>query len=217
VRQGANSITWRPGRVDVTAGARVFEAAAAVITLPLGVLQARSVRFSPEPAEALQAADRLAMGVAARVVYEFGGHLPDGLADVSFVFAPDRTPPTWWTTHPRPNATLTGWVAGRRAGNLDLSTLPETGLATLSAIFGDPGANVRSHQHDWKVDPYSLGSYTYVPRGAILASNEMAVPVASTLYFAGEHTDITGHWGTVHGALRSGYRSANQLLATPTP
>jgi len=215
------SITWRPGRVEVTAeapvGARVLEAAAAVVTLPLGVLQAGSVRFSPPPAEMLQAADRLAMGVAARVVYEFGGHLPDGLEGVSFLFAPDRTPPTWWTAHPRPNATLTGWVAGRRAGNLDLSTLPETGLASLSAILGDPGPNVRWHQHDWKVDPYSLGSYTYVPRGAILASNEMAVPVDSTLYFAGEHTDITGHWGTVHGALRSGYRAAEQLLANQLP
>jgi monoamine oxidase len=211
------SLKWRPGRVEVAAGGRVFEAAAAVITLPLGVLQARSVAFSPEPAEVFQAGDRMAMGVAARVVYEFGGKLPDGLEDVSFLFAPERMPPTWWTTHPRHSGLLTGWVAGRRAGNLDLSTLPETGLASLSAILGDLGRDVSWHQHDWKVDPYSLGSYTYVPRGAIRASDEMAVPVESTLYFAGEHTDVTGHWGTVHGALRSGYRAAEQLLVTLAP
>ncbi len=36
-----------------------------------------------------------------------------------------------------------------------------------------------------------------------------------TLFFAGEHTDTSGHWGTVHGALRSGYRAAQQLLAKP--
>ena len=30
--------------------------------------------------------------------------------------------------------------------------------------------------------------------------------------FAGEHTDTTGHWGTVHAALRSGLRAAQQVL-----
>ena len=42
----------------------------------------------------------------------------------------------------------------------------------------------------------------------------MAEPVEDTLYFAGEHTDTTGHWGTVHGALRSGLRAADQIRAT---
>jgi monoamine oxidase len=41
----------------------------------------------------------------------------------------------------------------------------------------------------------------------------MSEPVADTLYFAGEHTDTTGHWGTVHAALRSGLRAAQQILA----
>jgi monoamine oxidase len=84
-------------------------------------------------------------------------------------------------------------------------------------MLGELPQNVVWHQHDWKADPYSLGSYTYVPKGAIKASNEMAGPVESTLYFAGEHTDVTGHWGTVHGALRSGYRAAEQLLAKEVP
>jgi monoamine oxidase len=40
----------------------------------------------------------------------------------------------------------------------------------------------------------------------------MTLPVQRTLYFAGEHTDTVGHWGTVHGALRSGLRAAEQVL-----
>ena len=36
----------------------------------------------------------------------------------------------------------------------------------------------------------------------------------NTLFFAGEHTDITGHWGTVHAAMRSGLRAAAQILGT---
>ena len=72
---------------------------------------------------------------------------------------------------------------------------------------------VRWHQHDWKNDLHSLGSYSYVPRGAIRASDVLSVPVQNTLFFAGEHTDTSGHWGTVHGALRSGYRAAEQLMS----
>jgi monoamine oxidase len=40
----------------------------------------------------------------------------------------------------------------------------------------------------------------------------MARPVSDTLYFAGEHTDTAGQWGTVHGALGSGLRAAAQIL-----
>jgi monoamine oxidase len=117
---------------------------------------------------------------------------------------------------------LTGWVAGRRADQLNLAALPETGLATLSGLLGSELRElsrhlVRWHQHDWKNDIYSLGSYTYVPRGAIHASDELSVPVEKTLFFAGEHTDTSGHWGTVHGALRSAYRAAEQVMFCQIP
>ncbi len=214
------TITWKPGNVEVaTAADQVFEASAAVITLPLGVLQARQVAIVPQPVAILDAADRLAMGTAARVVYEFDqafwSHF-NQWKGVSFLFAPDSIPPTWWTTHPCPDSMLTGWVAGRRADQLNPLELPEIGLTTLAGLLGSEPAELRSHllrwhQHDWKSDVYSRGSYTYVPRGAILASDELSVPVENTLFFAGEHTDTSGHWGTVHGALRSAYRAAEQV------
>jgi monoamine oxidase len=220
------TITWKPGKVEVaTETDQVFEGTAAVITLPLGVLQARRVTFVPQPVETLDAADRLAMGTAARVVYEFDpafwSHF-SRLKGVSFLFAPDAIPPTWWTTEPSPDLMITGWVAGRRADQLNLAELPETGLATLARLLGSELPDlrkhlVRRHQHDWKNDVYSLGSYSYVPRGAIHASDDLSVPVEKTLFFAGEHTDTSGHWGTVHGALRSGYRVAEQVRLGQIP
>ena len=66
--------------------------------------------------------------------------------------------------------------------------------------------------HNWSADPHSLGSYSYVAVGGAEASTRMSQPIEHTLYFAGEHTDTTGHWGTVHGALRSGLRAAEQIL-----
>jgi monoamine oxidase len=218
------SVDWKPGWVEVTTSTnRVFQAGSAILTLPLGVLQARSVAFTPQPAQIFETADRLAMGPVGRVVYEFDGSLWSGLEGLSFLFAPEVTPPTWWTTSPRPSSMLTGWIAGRKVSKLKMEELPDTGLATLAAILGSsPDGRmpldvrkhlVRWHLHDWQIDPHSLGAYTYVPRGAIHASDELSVPVEGTLFFAGEHTDTSGHWGTVHGALRSGYRAAEQILA----
>jgi monoamine oxidase len=210
------SITWRPGKVEVAAD-RIFHAEAAIITLPLGILQARTVAVLPEPAKILATADRLIMGPAARVTYEFDRRLwPENM---SFLFAPDVLPPTWWTAQPWPGLTLTGWVAGGKASHLEITGLPESGMATLAGVLGIPVEQVKKHlvrwgQHNWQADTHTLGAYTYVPKGAINVSDELSVPVEGTLYFAGEHTDTTGHWGTVHGALRSGYRAAEQLLAS---
>jgi predicted flavoprotein YhiN len=60
-----------------------------------------------------------------------------------------------------------------------------------------------------------MGAYSYVATGGLNASRQMTVPVAETLFFGGEHTDVTGHWGTVHAAMRSGLRAAAQVLDAP--
>ena len=206
------TISWQPGAVKVeTETGSVFEANAAIVTLPLGVLQTRTVAFQPEP-QILRVANQLVMGPAARVVYQFDRKFwPE---DISFFFAPEQVPPTWWTTSPKASAVLTGWIAGRKLASRSVQELPNAGLATLSTVLGvDAGPRlVHWRQHDWQADRYSLGAYTYVPKGALHASEGLSVPVEGTLFFAGEHTDTTGHWGTVHGALRSGYRAAKQVL-----
>ncbi len=216
------SITWKPGQVAITTAAgRSFHARTAVVTLPLGVLQARRVAIVPEPAQIFSAADQLAMGQAIHLVYEFDSTFRStckSFEGVSFVLSPEVIPPTWWTTHPNPAPMLTAWLAGRKAQSVAAQSLPEPGLITLAGMLGTTLERLRTHVvrasvHDWALDEYSLGAYTYVPQGAMSASDQMSVPEEDTLFFAGEHTDTSGHWGTVHGALRSGMRAARQVLA----
>jgi monoamine oxidase len=87
----------------------------------------------------------------------------------------------------------------------------------LAGIFERDRAWLRSqvvewHFHNWTEDEFARGSYSYVLAEELNAPFDMAVPVEETLFFAGEHTDLQGHWGTVHGALASGYRAARQIL-----
>jgi monoamine oxidase len=143
----------------------------------------------------------------------------------SFLFAFASMPPVWWTQHPAAGNTLTGWVGGPRSealANLSPAQLGELACETLAPIFSLSIETLRSQlvgcfTHDWQRDAVSFGVYSYVPAGALDACSKMTLPAEHTLFFAGEHTDTTGHWGTVHAAIRSGLRAAQQVLHPLAP
>ena len=66
--------------------------------------------------------------------------------------------------------------------------------------------------HDWAADPFARGAYSYVRVGGIESQTVLAQPVADTLFFAGEATELDGHQATVHGALFAGQRAADEVL-----
>jgi polyamine oxidase len=64
----------------------------------------------------------------------------------------------------------------------------------------------------WSTDPYSLGSYSYLPVGATPNDRRaLQSPIEARIFLAGEHTDV-GSPATTHGALASGRRAAHQVL-----
>jgi monoamine oxidase len=210
----ATTIEWKRGEVRILTSNRELteiRASRAVITLPLGVLKAGPMAISPMPEVTVQAIDALAMGTATRITLVFRERFWTTQAErMSFLFAPSQPLPVWWSAVPDSSATLTGWIGGPRANAAPVGDeLREAAMATLATVFGRDDLDsllLGWHTHDWQRDPLSLGAYSYAPAGAINASGTLAKPVENTLYFAGEHTDTTGHWGTVHGALRSGLR-----------
>jgi monoamine oxidase len=219
------SLQWKVGEVVAhTVSGDSFSAPKAIVTLPLGVLKARSVAFHPEPARIFRAADRMEAGSVRRLVLVFRSpfwkeRTPPSLQAMRFLFAHGMTPAVYWTQHPRDIPMLTGWVGGPEADAVGTAEQwVAQALRSLERIFSLPpqslDAELRNcHMHDWRDDPYTLGAYSYAPAGALDCSATMAEPVDNTLFFAGEHTDITGHWGTVHGALRYGLRAARQVLS----
>lgn len=221
-------IEWERGNVVVFArdGGELaqYSAEQAVITLPLAVLHRLAVIFQPVP-DALIAANQLAMGPVRRFTLLFrerwwATHESVKLPKLSFLFAHDAMPPVWWTAHPWETRTLTGWIGGPRSAAFDQCTREQVGdiaclqLAEIFSLSLDylRGQLICCATHDWQTDPWSCGAYSYVPAGALDAVLKMATPVRETLYFAGEHTDVTGHWGTVHAAIRSGERAAKQMM-----
>jgi monoamine oxidase len=223
----AKKIFWTRGEVTLQAmgspGPREFRAACAVITVPLGVLQAGCIEFIPRPAETLRQAGRLVMGPVMRMTFVFKRKL--WTDTLSFIVAPTEVPSAWWSAMPHEAPVLTAWAGGPKAESLlrlvssegDATALCAQCLSSLAKILGRPVADIETnlsswHFHNWQTDPLTRGAYSYVPAGALDAPEHLQRPVEDTLYFAGEHTDTTSNWGTVHAALAAGEGAAAKIL-----
>jgi monoamine oxidase len=232
-------IAWSPNTVEVTVQSpdqqqrANIRADAAVVTLPLGVLQSQlgtdgAVCFRPELTEKADALKQLEMGSGIRLVLSFRHCfwadpklVRSPMPDISFLSSPEELFSTWWSSVPVGTAMLTGWCGGVRAEQLSGSGnayIIERGLEILHHVFGVPLETLRDLVqeflvHDWQSDPYCRGAYSYALVNGTEAARRLAAPVRNTLFFAGEATDFSGHNGTVHGALASGQRAANELLS----
>jgi monoamine oxidase len=227
VRLGAvaTAIAWRQGEavVRTSAGAE-FTAPQVVVTVPLGVLKGGAIDFSPRLPGKEAALHRLEVGTAARVSLQFehdGWAGRDSFSRDGFLFTGEPPFPVWWISHPGPRPVVTGWAGGRRA--LELAALGETervGAAVegLAVALGVDARRLRTelragYCHDWQSDPFARGAYSYAGVGGRHAGAELAAPVDSTLFVAGEATQSDGRNATVHGAIASGQRAAKQVLA----
>jgi monoamine oxidase len=232
-------IAWSPGTVEVTAQSpeqqqhASIRADAAVITLPLGVLQAPpgtggAVCFRPELTEKAGALKQLEMGAAIRLVLCFRHCfwtdpklVRSPMPDMSFLSCPEELFPTWWSSVSAGTAMLTGWSGGARVerlSGLGSAAIMERGLEVLHHVFGVPLETLRDlvqefFVHDWQSDPYCRGAYSYALADSGDAARRLAARVGNSLFFAGEATDCSGHNGTVHGAIASGQRAATELLS----
>ena len=217
------SIEWQVGHVRARAWRkqrhRVFEADAAVIALPLGVLKTDHVRFRPALPEKEKAIAGLQFGNVTKIILKFKRTFWPG-NNFGFVVATDEMFPTWWSDSRGP--ILTGWAGGPKADALSQKTKPQLereAIGILSRLFRTDDAKirkslVRSDVHDWRKDRFIGGAYSYVPVKGSDLPKRLAAPVNYTLYFAGEATVSDGQPGTVHGAMDSGRRAAREFLAS---
>ena len=229
------AIHWRrvaPVRVETkrTQGSvEVFEAAKAIITLPLGILQAQpgeagAVRFVPDLKEKQEAMGaRLKMGSVVKVILRFRESFWEqkrGLADLAFIHPTAGPFGACWTGLPVRAPVLTLWAGGPGADALSFqppAKVLDQSIVTLAAIFSMRRRELAGlleawHICDWPADPFSRGAYSYVKVDGVRAVHRLALPIANTLFFAGEAT-VHGMTGTVNGAIASGRRAAREVLS----
>jgi monoamine oxidase len=210
---------------------RPFRAAGrrAIVTLPAGVLRRRAgeadaVRFDPALPGKERALDYIVAGAVLRVVMQFPRAFWETLdggryCNASFFHSPYSAFPTVWTALPARAPLLVAWAGGPRALSLSAASegdIVRRAVMSVGSLFDGRGGvdtlPVATWVHNWQRDPYAHGAYTYVAVNGRGARRRLAAPIAGTLYFAGEATDET-EAGTVAGALQSGQRAAQEIVA----
>lgn len=211
-------VRWKSGAVETLvhrAGSdEMFPSEAALITLPIGVWQARQVIFEPALTEKQGAADGLHFGNVTKVTLVFRERWwPE--ADFGFIHAPEEVIPTWWSDPRGP--VLTGWAGGPKADALAMHSparLEALAISILEKIFGTGSLQKQlaaSHSYNWANDPQIRGAYSYIPVNGIDLPKVLGAAIENTLFFAGEATVTDGQMGTVFGALESGLRAAREI------
>jgi monoamine oxidase len=223
------SVTWERGhvRVDVEQGdrSRQFAGERLLMTVPLGVLAAPhglGIDFYPPLEEKQAAFAGGAMGQAAKVVLRFREEFwePETSPDWQFLHDPSGAFQTFWRQSVGSAQQVTAWAGGPRARIQSVrweATAAREVVATLSRLLRVPVERVMSsligfQGSAFEHDPFARGAYSYVRPGSLQVHEQLAEPLAATLFFAGEATDPE-YPATVAGAIQSGERAAGEILA----
>lgn len=215
---------WKKGAVRVVAAdGSTIEGTQAIITVPLGVLQASpsdagGIAFEPAIDTYREAAMQMGYGTVIKMVLHFSKACWP--PDTGFILS-DQPVPTWWTQLPDTRPLLTGWLGGGQHPLPDQVSDEEVlalAFRSLSAIFNLPEYQLRElvtayAVYNWKQHPYALGGYSYSTLHTRNAQEIFKMPVEHTLYFAGEAFYNGPSPGTVEAALVSGKEVAEKIIA----
>lgn len=214
------SLRWGAAHPSVSLiGGEILEADQVIITSSVTVLKSGLPAFDPPlPPEKLEAISNIGMDTGMKILLRFSERFwPEEM----YFLHTDGFLPQFWTPgkwrDPECHV-LTAFIGGSRAeflANLGCDPIAFA-VAELDEAFGGKIASrlfKKGHVADWGKEPFVRGLYSYPMATTTEAHREaLAAPLANKIYFAGEATDLHGHTGTVHGAIESGWRAAEEIL-----
>jgi monoamine oxidase len=194
-----------------------------VVTVPLGILKAGAIDFSPDlPSVKLAAIGRLGFGVFEKVVMRFPE--PYWATEHTHIFHLSHPTPMQFPLfvdyfHLQQIPVLVAFNTGSSA--LSLEGLGDDAIAdgmlkVLRAVEGGPiPAPEDVVITRWYQDPHTRGAYSFIPVGASPADQAtLAAPVGGRVLFAGEASSRE-RYGYADGAMSTGIREAKRLLRRP--
>lgn len=219
-----NKMEWEKNKVTAfCTDGKNYHAEKAIITLPVGLMQAEQIEFSPPVFEINAAFKKLGYGPVIKILIEFEKRIWDDVPDVDlkkmgFLFTGNEIP-TWWTQFPSPKPLLTGWLAGPNAlkyKNTSDEDIFTDAVKTLANAFGLSGRDIISKVKakkiiNWPLDEFAMGAYSYATVGAKEARKRIIKGEDETLWFAGEAIYEGKEMGTVEAAMASGKMIAGLL------
>jgi monoamine oxidase len=202
-----------------------YSAKNVVVTVPLGVLKAGTIQFTPAlPRSKLNAISKMGMGLLNKLIMRWSAKAtlpwPSNTEWLQKNCA--RRAARQWTEFFNEQAIsgrkiLVSFTAGTwatRAEGLTESQATAEAMASLREMFGNVRripAPVEVKMARWGKDPLSKGSYSYYKVGSQPSlRTDLRATVSSKIYFAGVATHDK-YPATTHGALMSGITAGNAI------
>jgi monoamine oxidase len=213
-----SAIRWGEGAVEVETTGGTLKAAAAIVTVPIGVLKPRGIRFTPElPNPIADAIEGLGMGAYTKIALRLDRARIGQLEATDYFEVLGDTAATsfefWPFGHDLVVAVM-GGDHGRRLCEAGERAAVDFVTGRLTALLGSRvrDAVMAGRLAGWWSDPYARGSYSVARPGHVSARTALREPVADRIWFAGEATAAGGAM-TVGGATLEGERAAREAAA----
>ncbi len=213
-----NSINHAGEQIEVkTTNNDIYLADKVIIAVPLSVLKKNVISFSPAlPQNKLNAIQQIGFDAGMKIIIKFSQRF--WAEDTGSIYGEGYVPEFWATGAGKgTNNVLTAFVMGENAAYLSSlgSNAIQEVLMQLNAMYGNNVATTNYQSHyiiDWYKEPFIEGAYSFPKVGATGAFLNLSLPVNDKLFFAGEATHSGGHNATVHGAIETGQRVAEEII-----
>jgi monoamine oxidase len=214
--RAARRIDHSGRRVRIETDDGTIEASQAIVTVPSALIAAEAIAFFPALPEKVAAARGLPLGLADKL-YLALDDAEEFPVDSRVFGRTDRTATASYQLRPLGAPLVEAYFGGGCAAELErggVAAFADFAREELAGVFGAdfPRRLTPLAMHLWAADPFARGSYSYAVPGRAGDREILAAPVDQRLFFAGEATSIHDY-STAHGALRTGLRAAEEVLA----
>ncbi|WP_376986823.1 flavin monoamine oxidase family protein [Bosea sp. R86505] len=213
LNQPVSEIRWDGPGVSVTTPSGTLRAQACIVTVPVGVLKAGAIRFTPElPARTRDALDGIGMGALTKIALKVEGERFGITPGTSFLEAGSPKRLINFDLFPEGKDLIVAFCGGDHARELSAAG-PAAARDHLTTLLSSMiGSDIRKAVTGisfpaWWTDPFSHGSYSVCLPGREAAREHLAEPIGGRLFIAGEATAGGGAM-TVGGATLAGRAAA---------
>ena len=211
-----SAIRWDGRGVALETAAGSLTAGAAIVTVPIGVLKAGGIRFTPElPAPLQEALDGLGMGAYTKLALKIDRARVEPLETADYIELVDGNAVSFefWPFGRDLCIVMLGGDGARRLCEAGEGAAIDFATARLAGMVG---GHVRQaigggRLAAWWTDPYARGSYSVARPGRVAARQALRQPVGGKVFLAGE-ASAGGGAMTVGGATLEGQRVARAVL-----
>jgi monoamine oxidase len=211
------AVRWDGSGAEIETPGGTLRASAAIVTVPVGVLKAGAIRFSPDLPDQIQGAlDGLGMGAYTKIALRLDRARVGQLEASDYFEVLDGDRATSFEFWPFGRDLVLAILGGDHGRHMSEAGEPAAVDFVTGRLAAMVGAHIRSAVQGgrlagWWTDPFARGSYSVARPGHLSARMALREPVGERIWFAGEATAGGGAM-TVGGAALEGERAATEAI-----